>query len=231
MSKNEPKEKVTYALNSLITEITGVSEFDGEDYDNARTQVYRISKSIRKAMGSNQGMPEITEEEKDSFVRLMRKFYEDKEYRKILRKHEDAKAISLEEQDLLIDFIGANLAQDLPDDEKQAFLDAIEFQKDDESSEIAENIQSRVHDDLVAIMKLDYIPAKREFLEQYSKVLEEAVAPLLTSMEIFVRLRATCNEFQEKGRLNGGEDRILANPEFILEFARSIVTELQSEQE
>ena len=80
-------------------------------------------------------------------------------------------------------------------------------------------------------MKLDYIPAKREFLEQYSKVLEEAVAPLLTSMEIFVRLRATCNEFQEKGRLNGGEDRILANPEFILEFARSIVTELQSEQE
>ncbi len=224
MSNGEAKKEVTHSLNSLICEIAGVSEVYDENYDSVRRQVYRIFKAIRKTMGIyDQGMPEVTEEHKATFVRFMKAFYEDEGYKKTLNKYAADKDVSLEENDRLIDFVVANLVQDLPDDKKQEFLDAIEFQKDDESYEMAENIKKKVHDDLVAIIKLGYPPARREFLEQYNRILEEAFALLRQEMEILVRVRDFYIELQDEARLNGEEEEFLANPEFILEFARRVV--------
>ncbi len=163
MSNGEAKKEVTHSLNSLIFEITGVSEAYDENYDSVRRQVYRIFEAIRKTMGiHDQGMPEVTEEHKATFVRFMKAFYEDEGYKKTLNKYAADKDVSLEENDRLIDFVVANLVQDLPDDKKQEFLDAIAFQKDDESYEMAANIEKKVHDDLVAIIELGYPPARRE---------------------------------------------------------------------
>ena len=227
VSNDEGKKEVAYSLNSLISEITSVSEFDDEDYDNVRRQVYRIFGAIRKTMGIyDQGMPEVTEEHKATFVRFMKGFYEDEGYKKTLNKYAADKDVSLEENDRLIDFLVANLVQDLPDDEKQEFLDAIAFQKDDESYEMATNIEKKVHGDLVAIIKLGYPTARREFLEQYNRILEEAFAPLRREMEILVSIRDFYIELQDAARLNGDEEEFLANSESILKFARGVVMKL-----
>lgn len=56
MSK-EPKKTKVYTINSLITEITGISEHDNVTYEAARRDIYRIAKSIRTILDFDRGSP------------------------------------------------------------------------------------------------------------------------------------------------------------------------------
>lgn len=195
------KEREVYSVGSLISDITGESKLTSQAYDARRQEVYRAVKLIRSVLAKtdhDQGVPKIHKDDKERFVALMKDFIEDHEFMDLLKRLQAGKELTEEQYDFLIEKLVQNLSLGKSDEEQVEIREEVEKAKEENWYDLADDIISKVHTDLMLIRDIHHIDTRLDILKEYDKIFEDSLAAWRANVSTFIPLQEILAELIEE---------------------------------